>query len=555
MQPENSRIPDTETPVPASWWRRNWGIAAACLLAGFGLGLSFALPKWASGELGFPLMAAGSLAAAIMPVAALGVVVAIMRKAGSRRGVHTKSGFSRSGAFAIVAFALIFLSFLFSLLSVYPGYCSNDSMDVIRQATGEFKHTDYFRYDGLTNHHPILYTMLVRLVFALAASATIEVKVFCFLLVQAALFAAGCAWALRWMNKNGAGKVYLLLVLILLAALPVYAVHAVTMWKDALFAAAVTMLALQAYEVAASDSPRVGQVAGLGVLLLLVAFLRNNGVFIDVALLVWMLVTVPEARKQLAVAGVCFLAAFLLVQGPLFTQMGVEKSRFSESLGVPLQQLALATVEDEVTDEQLEFLDQILPHENVVQDYQGFSSNKLKFDPAFDDAFLEANKMEFFSVWAQVVAAHPATALRAWVNLTSGLWKPGVYAEVGTKNSVAGQTPQDLLGLGWNPRGVYDKLQKRAPYVFGKGSVIWLGIWLSLLALALRPARRLRFCAPFIPLLALLATMLIASPSGWDYRYVFPFLVMLPFVPYFIGASLRSVPRRKTGVSADGMMR
>lgn len=61
------------------------------------------------------------------------------------------------------------------------------------------------------------------------------------------------------------------------------------------------------------------------------------------ATLLVLFVIEPDLRKKVAAVGAAVFCAFLVVQGPLLSIMGVQKGHFSESVGIPLQQIA-ATV-------------------------------------------------------------------------------------------------------------------------------------------------------------------------------------------------------------------
>lgn len=517
-------------------------VVVLAFLCAFGMGLSVMLPRWLDGRASmFECLGISVVGALVIGL----VFLALAWLLGRLRlpvPAHRKPAFEHGFAFGFACFAIMSLVFVVSLLSVYPGYAGNDSMDIIRQATGQYQHTDSFRYDGLSNHHPILYTLLVRAVFAATSvfGASLQVSTFCFLLLQALLFAVGCAWALAWWNRHGAGRIYLVIALLLLALVPLYAVHAITFWKDGLFSVSVLVTSLLAFGLMLNSKHGALDYLCFALACMLTALLRNNGIFLDAALLIWVLIVVPETRKAVAACLVAVATCFAVVQGPVYAQLQVESGHFSESVGIPIQQIGLTAIEGGLDAQDEQFIAQILPLKNWKDDYETFESNGIKFDPAFNDAFLESHKLKFIGVWAHVVATNPGTAFRAWWQVVGGFMTPGEYAAIGTKGTVENAKTTDLLGFGWNPRDAFNKVQKKFPYVLGKGTIVWLGLWLSLLAIALRSERRFAGSVPFIPYLALLATMLIASPSGWDYRYVFPFALMLPFLPFFIGEALRS---------------
>ena len=513
-------------------------IAVTALL----FGLSLSLPLWAAGEWGVLQAVALALVFAAASLAVFLGIVAVGRRIRFRVDRSRGIAFSRTKLFVLICFCVIWLNCLITLLSAYPGYCSTDSMVIINQAVGNFDPNDMFVRDGLTNHQPVFYTGLVALVAFFFGGEGSETMVFCFLLIQSAAFSFMCAWAIGWLNRHGCGRVLLIVILAIIAFLPVFSIHAVTLWKDGPFSALLVVFAFCLYDVATRKTAIVKRdLVVLGILAILVSLLRNNGIFIVAASLLYLVIVMPSVRKGLAVCLAAVVCAILVVQGPLFALIGVQPSKFAESVGVPLQQIALISIEDGLDEDQSEFVDRIIPVEKMNEVYLPISSNPIKFDSDFNNAYLEAHKGEFLLMWFKIVAAHPATALKAWVLQTEGIWGAGQIADVGVSSTYNGADTVDLLGWGWNPRGLYNKLQSMFPYLLGKGAMVWGTAWLSLLALALGGGSRLRRASVFVPGFVMFATLMIAIPSGWDYRYVFYFTLFLPYALFFVADAMRTV--------------
>lgn len=430
---------------------------------------------------------------------------------------------------------LLEAAFLFALMSNFPGLCTNDSNDIINQVLGVSEYSTWHRYDGLSNHHPVFYTFLVWIVFqATSFLGSMDWSVFCFLFMQMTFVAFGCSWSLAWLNRHRVGKLYMIFAVCFFVLSPVLAGHSIIMWKDVPFSIVILMLVLFLYDASRQSELSKKDVVKLLVILLALVMLRNNGIYVALATLVYAIIVFGSFRKKLIASGIVLVLIAAIVQGPLFALLSVEKGHFSESVSVPLQQVA-ATVAGggEVTESQAEFLNQVLPLDEMADTYNPTSPNPLKFSVNFNDEFLEAHKLEFISVWAHMLPSNLGDYVRAWVLLTEGYWNPGFQgSSIGATTAMFEQETNDLLGFGWDPNDLSSALKAGFPALFGMGTFVPTVFCVAVLCLLLnrrRGAARKLTC--FLPLAALAFTLLIAAPINNDFRYVLSFCLVLPFLP------------------------
>ena len=508
-------------------------------------GSAFTLPHLAHGDYGALQGVAIALAIAVAQALVFSGAIMVIRAIFQRRPLHDAPTFENNRRFAIAAFAILWGMALFSLLSAYAGYCGTDSHDVFEQAAGHYQYSDHWRYEGLSNHHPILYTMLLRLVYMLTSSASEHMTVFVFLAIQSCICSACLAWVLSWMNSKGkARRAITALALLAFAFVPVYAVHEITLWKDAMFSSVLLVFAFKLHGVCRFEEERhKADFVALAAIAIFVALLRNNGIYIVICSGAFSLLACKGMRGPLAGSLTAALAVILAIQNPLFNMAGIEKSHFSESIGVAFQQIALVVKEDGINADDEAFLSNIVDIETMKECYLPYSFNKIKFNPGFNDSYLEDHKPEFLLLWARAVAAHPTTAIKAWVLQTEDIWRPGSAAEISTKFTIDDSLPVDKIGLGWKPRDAFNKVELAFPYLFGKSAAIWIVAWISLLSVLIRPDKRAKAFVVFVPGIALFATMMLATPSSWDYRYIYYFTLLIPALPFFVADACKSVPR------------
>ena len=300
----------------------------------------------------------------------------------------------------LICFAFIEVAFLFALLSNYPGLCSPDSNAILSQVNGQEYYSDTNRYEGLTNAHPIFYTFLIWLVFkATAFIGSQSISLFVFMFLQVTYVAAALAWCLAWLAKTGARKAYLIGATAFIVLSPVIASHVIILWKDIPFAATLLLLVIHLGEYLKDEKPTRKQVIELGVLLLLVSLLRNNGYYLALFTLVFLVIFRPLHRKPAAIVAVALVVFMTVLQGPIFGAFSISKGHFAESVGIPLQQLAATvSVDGTINASDQEILERILPLEEWSESYDPSTSNPIKQNELFNDEYLDTHKGEFLAV-------------------------------------------------------------------------------------------------------------------------------------------------------------
>lgn len=443
------------------------------------------------------------------------------------------SAFRNSKRFFVTCFGALEFLFLLTLLSNYPGFCSTDSNDIINQALGLSEYQNHFRYDGLSNHHPILYTFLFWVVWCLTGGSTPpDFAVFMFLLLQSTYIAIGMAWSLGWLNKHCSSRLIVVFLSLLSILSPVLLVHAATMWKDSPFAITALIMVLKLYDFSKRDQQDTKDIIEIFVLCLFVSLLRNNGIYVSILVLAYIFIVFGDVRKKVALSLVSLLLIVGFIQGPVFDTFSVSKGHFAESVSVPLQQIAAVEAEGgKITDEQRNFLNNIRPLEEVKEIYNPSSTNPIKFSPNFNDEYLESHKLEFIAVWAQVALANPGISFKAWVNLTKGYWQPGYISDIGTSNTLYNESPTSLIGVSFNPHDFFRALSSIIPFLFSMGSSTWIVlIALGVLVLRCKSVGLFKRVTCFIPLLALIVSLMVAAPIVSDFRYILTIYLSIPFL-------------------------
>lgn len=428
------------------------------------------------------------------------------------------------------SFLLLILLWSPYLLAYYPGILTPDSLTSLLQAKD---------LSLLYNHIPVAYTLLVALFARIGWQiGDANFGVFLFSLAQLLIMAGVLSYSAYWLRAKMRRPAAACIALLFYGMNPVIAMHSITMWKDVLFSAWIVLLCLFLFDMALGGGKRLDSKKGmreLCVLLLLVCFGRNNGLYVAVFCLGVLLIVYKDVRKKLLVRGGGLLLAVLLIQGPGYNALGINQSGFAESVGIPLQQISYTVIHDaELSEQDGEFLEKIIPVSAIEESYSPVSADNIKFNQEFNTAFFEENKGGFVKLYLKLLPAHLRSYTESYLLSTSGFW------QIERTNWLVGEEVYE------NDMGIYniDLLKEyfQSDWKEGVPDLItlmkWIPItnvgvmvWLVFFFIAAGFALRQRFKAFLaVPLIGCWITLMIATPVASQFRYVYYYHLMLPIV-------------------------
>lgn len=445
-------------------------------------------------------------------------------------------------------------------LIYFPGVMTRDSWSSLYQGMGIYP---------MTNHHPVLFNLWLGACQSIAgwfgSGATVGIAIFS--VVQLLVLAAGLAAVVVWMHRRfGPGAAAATLAY--LALDPTVAIWSVTVHKDTLFALWMTLLTLLLAETSLRGLgwlARPRPLAGFAALEVAISFSRNNGPYIAAALCLAVTVLVVarwlRGRRspawRVVAVGALVVAATLYVQGTLYETWGVAPSSRAESAGLALHQVGWVATYENLTADEEEVLGHLMPVEKLREVYQPTIVDAVKFDPSFDRRWLQEHPREFQQLWRDLGREHPGAYAQAWYALSGGFLDPDrvlVRIDGGTDRGQGHWLDianRDLLGPRFGGRAWPTQLPPRATAVvmapgpnlaYSTGLLVWACVLACCAALL---QRRPVGMAPYLPFLALIATLMIASPLT-DFRYVGAGHLALPVLLAMMWAGPRARSRHRS---------
>lgn len=429
-----------------------------------------------------------------------------------------------------------FMFFLPYFLYEFPGIMTADSMVQFEQIFGD---------EPVSNHHPYIHTLTIGYLIRLGLLVTGDMNTaIAFYTVAQMIFMCLCLAALVLEVTRISGGMDLRLTAILtliLSAVPFNGVFAVTMWKDVPFAGISILLSIALIEMYRIREGRIsaGMFAAFAVLGILFGLFRSNAYIAMITFVPVFLFTFRKNIRGAAIAAVCVILVTSLVKGPLYKGFGIKSPDFTESLSVPLQQVARVLVEDRpVDDSDIAMIDAVIDRTYISQLYApGFADNIKELVRAGHPEVIEKNKGEYFGLWARLFFRNPLQYVSAWYDLVGGYIYPDVAYEVGNIDGIIAND-QGLYHspvIGGKFIKVKEILIKLSDFMPLYGMLFSIGAYTWALVITFAIALKKRRCVIVHVLMGLIiATLLVASPVV-DFRYAYAVVLTSPL---FIAISL-----------------
>lgn len=431
---------------------------------------------------------------------------------------------------------IYFVCWIPVFLTYYPGNLSIDSFDVTVQALGQ---------EELSNHHPIMFTMLVRLCMKIGGMfGGVTAGIVLFSLLQMMIQAMTLGFCTEAIRRYGGKKYVVAGAIFFFGFNPIVSMYSITMWKDILFSCWLLLLISYLFDLIHGEGKArnlgVRELGTMVVLYILLAFGRNNGLYIVLLTSIVLCIYYRKQYKKVVPVFTSVVVIIAVIQGPVYDAFGIEKGSFAESVGIPLQQMAYTVKHDGyITEEQREFLDEMLSLDEMKEAYCPTLSNGIKFHKHFNDEFLEENKGEFLKVWTGMLIHNPFKFVKAYCMQTMGFWHVDTVGYIYT-SGISDARYDTLRVKGENllmdTTGIDLEVTER-----------WDGPILNLFTMPAVPFWMILICAVVLivrkqysllivltPLIGLWGTIMIATPAYGEFRYVYGLHLAVPFLFFLL---------------------
>ena len=427
------------------------------------------------------------------------------------------------------------------LLYSYPGIMTPDSINQFEQVIG---------MEPFSNHHPWLHTMTIALFYNLGSVFTdTRNNAFVFFTIFQICFMAFAVAYFIWVMSKYTKNLYLLVGLIAIyALLPYHNVMAICIWKDVMFAGTLLIFCTSLFYLLKENinKENIFSMILYFVSGFLMCLYRSNGWYAFIVTFPFLLIAFRKKWKLMLPLHLVLLAIVLVVKGPVMNHYEVIQPDFVESVSIPLQQIGrVVATEQKLTSDQEELLGKIMKLEHVPELYTEYISDNMKeLVRANNSEYLEEHKLEYLKLWIELGLEYPDIYLDAYIAQTRGYYSPSAtynVAEVdGIIDSETGLYREYLLR--GKPivkiREILVKLQDMIPMygaLWNMGSLFWGTLLFLGLSIAKTNTFSLKtkfsyldFITVWMPNIAVIATLLIATPVAVEFRYAYNLAYCIP---------------------------
>ena len=427
----------------------------------------------------------------------------------------------------ICCFLLCMICWLPYFLYQYPGIMTPDSINQFEQVLEVIPYS---------NHHPWVHTLLIKLFYSIGYFITGDMvtALSFYTFFQMCILALAAGYCTATLRRCGLRPKAALFVILFYALIPYHGVYSVTIWKDILFAAALLLLGCALLRLLICSGR--GDYAVIAISGLMLCLFRSNGWYGFLICFPFLLVGLGRKFKPLIpiLLGILFTA--IIIKYPVMSRFHVTQPDLVESLSIPVQQVASVLCHDRpVSQEQLDQINQVVDLTYIHELYNPYYADNIKeLIRAGNQEYLAQHKGEYLKLWLQLGLAYPGDYLTAYIRQTYGYWYPDSFYLVAEAEGVSATT----LGVSHTPliggplvikaKEIAIKLGSMIPIygmLWSMGVICWVLILCAGCVLIRKERSKLLV---YLPSVAVLFTVLIATPVATEFRYVYFMILSLP---------------------------
>ena len=443
--------------------------------------------------------------------------------------------FGKTNGSLFILWAILFLCWLPCFFAYYPGILSYDSRNQLLQLFGDI---------DISRHHPALHTWFLGLCLELGSLfGGANAQMAAHSILQMAIVSFPCALTVWYMGKREVHFGLRLMALAFFAFNPLNAIFALLATKDVLFTAMWNLFTIMLLGIVANPrrffSSALRQ-AAFALSILFYCLLKNNTLYVFVLSAICFLFIFKKFFKNILVLCSVTLACYFLINGPLFTALGVKDGSIKDSFSVPLQQIANIAVhhDQELSQEEKEAIGEILDYPVIREEYNPRFADPVKH--TFQEENFASDPQKYIALWGKLLRKYPAGYLDAFASLNLGYWYPDTVTPDPFSQRAYIETDMRGIAKHFQPsrQSVFPRLlefyeafargrfMQKIPFLSLLFS-IGLPVWVLIIGIMSCFAKRLsRLAVVFLPTLILWVGHLAGPVS--NLRYIYTIMIAYP---------------------------
>ena len=435
---------------------------------------------------------------------------------------------------------LFFLSWLPCYLAYYPGIVSYDMDTQLPQILGTV---------GYSKYHPPLHTFLYQLCHMLGNKIGISGLIL-YSIGQMCLLAVAFAYLIRFFTKLRINNWIILASIVFICLNPVIAILSFTPAKDVSFTICMILFCIEFCQLIGNRRKlQHNKLALIRFICLgtLCCLFRNNMIYALLLSVILGAILMDKPLKRFLIGNVGIILLYFIINGPVYSALGIAEGNPREMLSVPLQQVTYVMVhcEPELSLKEMEILNQYLPVEELESLYNPRFADPVK--NAFCSDYFKENKASFLKIWFTLLIQYPKEYVTAFLDLNLPYW----YINADSVDVYANRSYIETYIYDPEITDYYVVRESKIPWLYNKYEVfanfrdvqkipvishifaISLPIWVLLFTCMVLVVKGKKdyICVILLPICYWL-TFLLGPVS--NLRYIFPLIALYPLCLAFI---------------------
>ena len=408
----------------------------------------------------------------------------------------------------------------------------------------------------ITNHHPILQTYLMGWSLSLGrAIGSDNFGLFIYTLFQTVIYASVLAYSIKFLNKHGISNKWYFVVLLIYLLVPMYAFYTVSAVKDTLYTAFVMLFVLWLFDIVENYmDKKISKKSYIYIffVMLLICLFRNNGIYVCLLTLPVLFFMNKKNRLGILLVAAALFGSMQITNKVIIPALGVSDGSVREALSIPFQQTARLVKYNEsiITYEDKQVIDKVLEYDTLAERYESHLSDNVK--NKYNKNATKEDLFNYLKVWFKYLFKDPLCYINATLDNTFGYYYPNVhrwYLYYDYWDDLVDPTIIDyhFNDSTWWLRVPLTNYGETFPYIplIGLFANIGISAWmLIILTTYLMTKKNKKYILVLVP--SYLSWLIcIASPCNAYFRYVMPYMFILPVMTCLLINKAKEVKNEK----------
>lgn len=333
----------------------------------------------------------------------------------------------------ITSLIMICTGWLIYIIAFYPTIMTIDAYNQLKQYFNiENYYSDTVNLLSkdvlLTNHHPVLHTIMMGGLLDFGKSLGNErIGIFFYTLLQVMILAATLAYSIKYLKDNGIKNRFLYLILLIYIIVPTFPFFAITATKDTIYTALIILYIIQIHKFINYAQKRkisIKEMIILIILMTLIWLMRNNGIHVMIASFLPVIFYSKENMKRCFSIFIIMMILNTSYNKLLLPSLNITAASGRETLSIPFQQTAryIKYYENDITIEEKEIINHVLHYDIIKNLYTPQNADPVK--GTYKKSATDEDVNRYFQVWKMQYSRHPWLYWDSVINDNYGYFYP-----------------------------------------------------------------------------------------------------------------------------------